>query len=437
MTKKNLFQEKNNEAEKLEPLAYRLRPKTLKDVIGQGHLTEKDGFLTKVIEVNHLPSVIFWGPAGCGKTTLSHILSREIDADIHIISAVLAGVSELRAIFKIAKYNKEQGKKTILFIDEIHRFNKAQQDSLLPVVEDGTIILIGATTENPSFEINNALLSRCRVLVVNRLKDLDLKKLFDRAEKELKISFRLGKDAKTKLIEMADGDARYLLGSLEILHSLNLKKEVSTDDLLKILQQKSTQGDRAGEGHFNLISAVHKSLRGSDVQASLYWVARMINQGEDPRYIFRRLTRFASEDIGQADPNAMQFLVSAWQAFERLGQPEGEIHLAQSVIYLALAPKSNACYVAWEDVKNFAKKNGSLMPPKIILNAPTQMMSEMGYGDGYKYDHNQKDGVSGQNYFPEGVKREVFYTPVERGFEREMKKRVEYFKKLRNKKNGF
>ncbi|MBN1783649.1 MAG: replication-associated recombination protein A [Alphaproteobacteria bacterium] len=435
MSKENLFQSEKIKDKSLEPLAYRLRPKTLADVIGQDHLTGADGFLTKVIASNHLPSIIFWGPAGCGKTTLSHIVSKEIDADIHVLSAVLAGVGDLRGTFKIARHNKEQGRKTILFIDEIHRFNKAQQDSLLPVVEDGTIILIGATTENPSFEVNNALLSRCRVLTINRLDVKGLEKLYTRAEKEMDYQFPLEKEAKEKLLDMADGDARYLLGSLEIIHSLAFKKDLSTEALLKILNQKSASGDRAGEAHYNLISAVHKSLRGSDPQAALYWTARMINQGEDPRYLFRRLTRFASEDIGNADPQAMPLLVSAWQAFERIGQPEGEVHLAQAVIYLALAPKSNASYTAWNEVKVFAEKNGSLMPPKNILNAPTKLMDELGYGKGYQYDHDVEDGFSGQNYFPDELKRTTFYTPVERGFERDLKKRIDYFENLRKKKN--
>lgn len=433
MSKENLFSTPADHS--LEPLAYRLRPKTLGEVIGQNHLTGPDGFLTKVIASGHLPSVIFWGPAGCGKTTLSHIISKEIDADIHVISAVLSGVGDLRAVFKIARHNKEQGRKTVLFIDEIHRFNKAQQDSLLPVVEDGTIILIGATTENPSFEVNNALLSRCRILTINRLDKEGLEKLYTRAEKETGYAFPLTQAAKEKLWEMADGDARYLLGSLEILQSLDFKKEIEVEELLKILNQKSAQGDRAGDAHFNLISAVHKSLRGSDPQAALYWTARMINQGEDPRYLFRRLTRFASEDIGNADPQAMPLLVSAWQAFERIGQPEGEIHLAQAVIYLALAPKSNASYTAWNEVKAFAEKHGNLMPPKTILNAPTKLMGDLGYGKGYQYDHDAKDGFSGQNYFPDDVKRTTFYTPVERGFERDLKKRIEYFENLRKKKN--
>ncbi|MBN2676196.1 MAG: replication-associated recombination protein A [Alphaproteobacteria bacterium] len=416
-----------------EPLAHRLRPQILDHIFGQEHLTGEKGLLRQMVQAQKLPSLILWGPPGCGKTTLAHVIGKEIDADFIQISAVFAGVKDLREIFHRAKQNKNFQRKTILFIDEIHRFNKSQQDSLLPVIEDGTIILIGATTENPSFELNKAVLSRCRVCVLKRLTSKDLTNLLQSVEQTENKKIPLTDDAKESLIEMSDGDARYLLGSLEIIYSLT-DKMLSKDDMLKILQQRASQGDKNGESHFNLISAIHKSLRGSDPQAALYWTARMINNGEDPRYLFRRLTRFASEDIGNADPHAMPLLVSAWQAYERIGQPEGEIHLAQAVIYLALAPKSNASYVAWENVKKFAEEKGSLAPPNIILNAPTKLMKDIGYGENYQYDHETKDGFSGQNYFPDTIKREIFYTPVERGFERDLKKRIDYFNKLREKK---
>ncbi|MHA1550036.1 MAG: replication-associated recombination protein A [Alphaproteobacteria bacterium] len=414
------------------PLAHRLRPQTLNDVIGQEHLTGEKGVLRQMIEKQALPSLILWGAPGCGKTTIAYVIGKEIDADFIQISAVFSGVKDLREIFKRAKDNQKINRRTILFIDEIHRFNKSQQDSLLPVVEDGTVILIGATTENPSFELNRALLSRCRVLVLKRLEKEGLEKLLLSIEKTDGKPLPLTPEARDALLKIVDGDARYLLGSIEILQSLATKK-LSVSEMGELLQQRMAQGDKNGEAHYDLISAVHKSLRGSDPQAALYWVARMINNGEDPRYLFRRLTRFASEDIGNADPQAMPLLVSAWQAYERIGQPEGEIHLAQAVIYLALAPKSNRSYTAWNDVKKFAKEKGSLSPPKVILNSPTSLMKDLGYGAGYQYDHDTKEGVSGQNYFPDSIPPQTFYTPVERGFERELKKRLDYFNKFRKK----
>ncbi len=416
------------------PLAHRLRPGKLSDVFGQDHLLADDGLIGRMLSQGKFSSLLFWGPPGCGKTTLALLIAKEMDAEFYQLSAVFSGVADMRKVFDTARQNKKMGRRTILFIDEIHRFNKAQQDSLLPVVEDGTVILIGATTENPSFELNSALLSRCRVCVLKRLDEKALAQLIEYAEKEVGQKLPLDQEACDRLIGMSDGDARYLLNAVSLLFDVVEKgKKLSVDNLMKLIQQRPNLSDKSGDEHYNLISAVHKSLRGSDPQAALYWVARMINSGQDPRYIFRRLTRFASEDIGLADPQAMVQAVTAWQAFERIGQPEGEIHLSHLVVYLALAPKSVGVYYAWNEVKVFAQQTGSLIPPQNILNAPTNLMKDLGYGKNYTYDPETKDGFSGDNYWPDGIDPQEFYRPFDRGFERDLKKRMDYFDNLRRK----
>ncbi len=426
------------------PLAERLRPKTLAEVIGQEHLTGEGGVLTRMVESRKLQSIILWGPPGCGKTTIARLLAEAAGYELQQVSAVASGIADLKAHFETARERALMGKRTALFVDEIHRFNRAQQDVLLPVVEDGTVTLIGATTENPSFELNSAVLSRARVLVLNRLDAGALARLLKRAEDSGfgiqdsgKVSIPLDEEARTALIAMADGDGRYLLSMVESIvdacttthHSL-----LTTHELGQLLQQRPPIYDKAQESHYNLISALHKSLRGSDVDAALYWFARMLAGGEDPRYINRRLVRFAVEDIGMADPQAHLQAIAAAETYERLGSPEGELAIAQSVIYLATAPKSNAQYVAFKAAQKAAAQHGSLMPPKHILNAPTGMMKELGYGANYAYDHDAEDGFSGQNYFPDGIARQQFYQPVERGFERDIAKRLEYWARLRAKR---
>ncbi len=415
------------------PLAERLRPQTLAEVIGQDHLAGAGGMLRKMVDARKLQSVILWGPPGCGKTTIARLLAAEAGYSFEQVSAVASGVADLKKHFEIAAHKKMTGQGAALFVDEIHRFNRAQQDVLLPVVEDGTVVLIGATTENPSFELNSALLSRARVLVLNRLAPEALEEMLVRAEEHLGAPLPLTDDARTALIAMADGDGRYLLSMVEAV--VDARVPVLTPEALgKLLQQRPPVYDKAQESHYNLISALHKSLRGSDVDAALYWFARMLAGGEDPRYINRRLVRFAVEDIGMADPQAHLQALAAAETYERLGSPEGELAIAQSVIYLATAPKSNAQYMAFKAAKRAAAQHGSLMPPKHILNAPTKMMSELGYGKGYAYDHDAEDGFSGQNYFPDEMPREPFYQPVERGFERDIRKRLDYWAKLRDKR---
>lgn len=441
------------------PLAEQLRPQRLSEVIGQEHLTGETGILTKMVEAAKLQSVILWGPPGCGKTTIARLLAKEAGYSMEQVSAVASGVADLKQHFEEARAKKRMGLRPALFIDEIHRFNRAQQDVLLPVVEDGTVVLVGATTENPSFELNAALLSRARVLVLNRLTPEALEKMLQRAEAHLKAlgigdcglaeGFRLPltEDARAALIAMSDGDGRYLLSMVEAVADATFlvgagapgaadARVLNVGALSKLLQQRPPVYDKAQESHYNLISALHKSLRGSDVDAALYWFARMLAGGEDPRYINRRLIRFAVEDIGMADPNAHLQALAAAETYERLGSPEGELAIAQSVIYLATAPKSNAQYVAFKTAKKSAANHGSLMPPKHILNAPTQMMKELGYGAGYDYDHDAQDGFSGQNYFPDEMPREQYYRPVERGFEREIQKRLDYWTKLREKRDA-
>lgn len=379
--------------------------------------------------------MILWGPPGCGKTTIARLLAQQASLCFEPVSAVSSGVGELRKLFDEAAARRAAGTGTLLFVDEIHRFNRAQQDVLLPYVEDGTVTLVGATTENPSFELNGALLSRCQVMVLNRLNDEALELLLQRAESNEKRQLPLTQEARQTLKAMADGDGRYLLVMAQELLTLPPEPALDPVKLAAFVQRRATLYDKAQESHYNLISALHKSLRGSDCDAALYWFARMLQGGEDPRYILRRLARFASEDVGLADPQALPLALAAWQAYERIGSPEGELNIAELVIYLATAPKSNASYMAFKASMRAAKEHGSLMPPKHILNAPTKMMQDIGYGEGYAYDHDAPEAFSGQNYFPDGMQRQTFYAPVERGFEREIKKRLDYWDDLRRKKN--
>jgi putative ATPase len=414
------------------PLADRLRPRSLNEVVGQDHLLGPEGTLTRMLERGSLASLILWGPPGVGKTTIARLLSARAGLHFVQISAVFSGVADLKRVFEEAARRRRLGEGTLLFVDEIHRFNRAQQDGFLPVVEDGTITLIGATTENPSFELNGALLSRCQVLVLRRLDDAALELLLARAEAELGHPLALNPEARTALRAMADGDGRYILNMAEQIAALPPDTPpLDPAALSALLARRAALYDKDREEHYNLISALHKSLRGSDPDAALYWFARMLAGGEDPRYIARRLTRFAAEDIGMADPNALTQALAGWETYERLGSPEGELALAQVVVYLGTAPKSNAVYAAFGAARAAAKATGSLMPPAHILNAPTRLMKDLGYGAGYAYDHAAEDAFSGQNYFPDGMERERFYQPRDRGFEREVAKRLEYWDKLR------
>ena len=417
------------------PLADRLRPAALSEVIGQDKVLSPEGPLGAMVASGSLSSLILWGPPGVGKTTIARLLADATELAFVQISAIFSGVPELRKVFEAAKLRHRQGRGTLLFVDEIHRFNKAQQDGFLPHMEDGTILLVGATTENPSFELNAALLSRSQVIVLDRLSLADLERLAQRAEKELGAALPLKGPARDALLEMADGDGRALLNLIEQVTAWKLKEPIDAEVLAKRLMRRAAKYDKSGEEHYNLISALHKSVRGSDPDAALYWYARMLEGGEDPRFLARRLTRMAVEDIGLADPQAQTLCLHAWETYERLGSPEGELALAQAVAYLALAPKSNAGYVAYKAARDLARKTGSEPPPKHILNAPTRMMKDQGYGAGYAYDHDAEDGFSGQNYFPDSVKRPVLYQPVERGYERELKKRVDWFAKLRAERN--
>ncbi|MDO5529227.1 MAG: replication-associated recombination protein A [Paracoccus sp. (in: a-proteobacteria)] len=430
----DLFDLPDDKAQRPEPprpLADRLRPRALSEVIGQEKLLGPDGPLGAMLAAGSLSSLILWGPPGVGKTTIARLLADRTDLAFVQISAIFSGVPELRRVFEAARLRRQNGGGTMLFVDEIHRFNKAQQDSFLPHMEDGTILLVGATTENPSFELNAALLSRAQVVVLERLSLADLERLAQRAEKETGTALPLTGEAREALLEMADGDGRAALNLIEIVQAWKLTEPLRPDDLARRLMRRAAKYDKSGDEHYNLISALHKSVRGSDPDAALYWLARMLEGGEDPRYLARRITRMAIEDIGLADPAAQRHCLDAWQIYERLGSPEGELALGQAVIYLALAPKSNAGYAAYKGARREAKRTGSLMPPAHILNAPTGLMKEQGYGAGYAYDHDAEDGFSGQNYFPDGMKRAVLYHPVERGFERELKKRVEWFAQAR------
>lgn len=413
------------------PLAERLRPQQLSEVIGQPHLFEEGAVFHADQLAAHVPSMIFWGPPGCGKTTLARLLSEAIDARFAMLSPISSGVADIK---KVVDQARGQAKATLLFVDEIHRFNRAQQDIFLPYLEDGTLILVGATTENPSFALNAALLSRARVVVLNRLEEEALEEVLARAEQLLEQKLPLEPEARAALIAAADGDARYLLNRVEELMSRPLAKPLSKAELLKRLQRRAPQYDAREDAHYNLISALHKSLRGSDVQAALYWLHRMLDGGEDENYILRRLVRFASEDIGLADPQALPQTLAAWDAFRHLGAPEGHLMITQAVIYLATAPKSNAVYVAHKQAHAAAAQSGSLMPPKHILNAPTKLMKSLDYGKDYAYDHDTEHGFSGANYFPEAMSPQTYYQPVERGFEREILKRLHYWQKLKEEK---
>jgi putative ATPase len=413
------------------PLADRLRPKTLGEVVGQEHLLQRDGKLARMIAAKHLSSIIFWGPPGCGKTTLAKLLAQAVGLYFEAISAVVSGVVELRKIFEAAEKRRQMGQGTLLFVDEIHRFNRAQQDAFLPFVEDGTVTLVGATTENPSFEINGALLSRCQVMVLNRLDDDALENLFTRAESLTQKPLPLLPEARQLLKDMADGDGRYALNLCEDLLTAPPPAPLDAAGLTARLQKRAPLYDKGQDSHYNLISALHKSLRGSDVDAALYWFARMLAGGEDPNYIARRLTRFAAEDIGLADPRALEQMLACWQVYERLGSPEGEMALAQGLIYLAAAPKSNAAYVALGAAREAAQTFGSLMPPKHILNAPTKLMRDEGYGAGYAYDHDAPDGFSGQSYFPDDMARRQFFKPTIHGHEQRLGARLQELAALR------
>jgi putative ATPase len=415
------------------PLAERLRPANLGEVAGQDHLLKGDGPLARMLANRKLASIVLWGPPGCGKTTIARLLADAVGLEFVPLSAVFSGVADLRKAFAEAAERRAMGKGTLLFVDEIHRFNRGQQDGFLPYVEDGTVTLVGATTENPSFEINAALLSRCQVLVLKRLDEPTLIALLAKAEAAEGRKLPLTEDARGALIAMADGDGRYLYNLAEQVFQ-HRGDPLDTEGLARAVQRRAPLYDKAQEGHYNLISALHKSMRGSDVDAALYWLARMLAGGEDPLYLVRRLVRFAVEDIGLADPEAVHQALAAKDTYDFLGSPEGELAIAQAVVYLATAPKSNAAYLAFGRSQRAAKSTGSLMPPAHILNAPTKLMQELGYGKGYAYDHDAPDGFSGQNYFPDGLARETFYDPPERGFEREIRKRLDYWAKLRERR---
>ncbi len=417
------------------PLADRLRPASLAEVVGQEHLTGPDGAIGRMVAAGRLASMILWGPPGTGKTSIARLLADAVGMRYAAISAVFSGVADLKQAFAEAEKLARAGRKTLLFVDEIHRFNRAQQDGFLPFVERGVVTLVGATTENPSFALNAALLSRAQVLVLNRLDETALGALLEKAE-SLEGPLPLTPEARAALIAQADGDGRFLLGQAETLYAAGLTEALDPAGLGAFLQRRVAVYDKDRDGHYNLISALHKSVRGSDPQAALYWLARMLVAGEEPLFLARRLVRMAVEDIGMADPQALPQCMAAMEAYRFLGSPEGELALVQACLYLATAPKSNAAYVAQKAAWKAAKATGSLAPPANILNAPTKLMKDIGYGAGYTYDHDAAEGFSGDNYWPEGMAPEAFYAPVERGFEREVKKRLDYWDKLRGERQG-
>lgn len=418
----------------MSPLAEQMRPKSIDEVVGQDHLVGAEGFITKIIKSGRPLSIILWGPPGCGKTSIARLYAKAFDIPFYSISAIFSGIADIKRIVKEIEDTPLFNQGAVLFVDEIHRFNKAQQDAFLPYVEKGTIVLVGSTAENPSFYLNDALLSRLRVLALKPLDENALTLLLKRYEK-LKSPLPITEDAKKLMIFSAQGDGRFLLNLIENLQGLTPQTALNAEELQNFLQRRSALYDRQGDQHYNLISALHKSVRGSDPDAALYWFARMLEGSEDRLFLARRLIRMATEDVGLADPNALPLCIAARDAYEMLGSPEGELALAQAVVYLSLAPKSNALYSAYGQAREIAAQTTQMSPPPIILNAPTKLMKSMGYGKDYSYDHDVEDAFSGQNYFPSGIERKEFYHPVERGFEREMKKRKDYFQKLRETKN--